>query len=153
MSSDIEIVVNERVCAGMQRQIPHLARLSQIGAVDRANLVLRIVGKGDKELLVPLPQPVLDELGHLWGRHHNRRWLFPSDIAGQTNLLALNVTIEAARRRGGQGLCRRGRRGENARRQHQEGDRGGGDPDPRQPGVVLATVKDKPSGRPQMGRP
>ena len=27
------------------------------------------------------------------------------------------------------------------------------DPDPRQPGVVLATVKDKPCGRPQEGRP
>jgi site-specific recombinase XerD len=34
----------------------------EIGAVDRANQVLRIVGKGDKERLLPLPQPVLDEL-------------------------------------------------------------------------------------------
>ena len=37
----------------------------QVGAIDRANQVLRIIGKGDKERLVPLPQPVLDELGHL----------------------------------------------------------------------------------------
>jgi integrase/recombinase XerD len=50
----------------------------EIGAIDRANLVLRIVGKGNKERLAPLPQPVLDELGCLWLTHHNRRWLFPN---------------------------------------------------------------------------
>ena len=50
----------------------------EIGAIDRANQVLRIIGKGDKERLVPLPQPVLDELGHLWRTHRNRRWLFPN---------------------------------------------------------------------------
>jgi integrase/recombinase XerD len=50
----------------------------EIGAVDRANQVLRIIGKGDKERLVPLPQPVLDQLGRLWRTHHNRRWLFPN---------------------------------------------------------------------------
>jgi integrase/recombinase XerD len=50
----------------------------EIGAIDRANLVLRIIGKGNKERLAPLPQPVLDELGCLWLTHHNRRWLFPN---------------------------------------------------------------------------
>ena len=35
----------------------------EIGAIDRANNVLRIIGKGNKERLAPLPQPVLDELG------------------------------------------------------------------------------------------
>jgi site-specific recombinase XerD len=50
----------------------------EVGAIDRANRVLRIVGKGNKERLVPLPQPVLDELGRLWRTHHNRRWLFPN---------------------------------------------------------------------------
>ena len=50
----------------------------EVGAIDRANQVLRIIGKGNKERLVPLPQPVLDELGHLWRTHHNPRWLFPN---------------------------------------------------------------------------
>ena len=50
----------------------------EIGAIDRANQVLRIIGKGNKERLAPLPQPVLDELGRLWLTHHNRRWLFPN---------------------------------------------------------------------------
>ena len=35
----------------------------EIGAIDRANQVLHIIGKGNKERLAPLPQPVLDELG------------------------------------------------------------------------------------------
>jgi integrase/recombinase XerD len=50
----------------------------EVGAIDRANQVLRIVGKGNKERLVPLPQPILDELGHLWRTHRNSRWLFPN---------------------------------------------------------------------------
>jgi integrase/recombinase XerD len=50
----------------------------EVGAIDPTNQVLRIVGKGKKERLVPLPQPILDELGHLWLTHHNRRWLFPN---------------------------------------------------------------------------
>jgi integrase/recombinase XerD len=50
----------------------------EVSAVDRANQVLRIVGKGNKQRLVPLPRPVLDELGRLWVTHHNRRWLFPN---------------------------------------------------------------------------
>ena len=40
--------------------------------------MLHIVGKGNKQRLVPLPQPVLDELGRLWRTHRNRRWLFPN---------------------------------------------------------------------------
>jgi site-specific recombinase XerD len=50
----------------------------EIAVVDRANKVLRIIGKGNKERLVPLPQPVLDALGQLWLSHHNPRWLFPN---------------------------------------------------------------------------
>jgi integrase/recombinase XerD len=50
----------------------------EIGAIDRANRVLRIIGKGNKERLVPLPQPVLDALGQVWRAHRNHRWLFPN---------------------------------------------------------------------------
>ena len=40
----------------------------EITAVYRARRLLRIIGKGDKERLVPpLPGPVLDELGRLGG--------------------------------------------------------------------------------------
>lgn len=69
----------------------------EIGAIDRANLVLRIIGKGDKERLVPLPQPVLDELGHLWLTHHNRRWLFPNHSGdAPLNNRVLSRTFAAA---------------------------------------------------------
>jgi integrase/recombinase XerD len=61
------------------------ARTLEIGAIDRANLTLHIIGKslpsrkrGDKERRVPLPQPVLAQLGRVWLTHHNRRWLFPN---------------------------------------------------------------------------
>jgi site-specific recombinase XerD len=50
----------------------------EVTAVDRARRVLRIVGKGDKERLVPLPQPTLEEFEQVWRTHHNRRWLFPN---------------------------------------------------------------------------
>jgi integrase/recombinase XerD len=67
----------------------------EISAIDRANKVLRIIGKGNKERLVPLPQPILDELGHLWRSHHNPRWLFPNrrdDAPLNTSLLADTFT-------------------------------------------------------------
>ena len=50
----------------------------EVGAIDRGRQVLRIIGKGNKERLVPLPQPILDDLGRVWLTHHNRRWLFPN---------------------------------------------------------------------------
>ena len=50
----------------------------EVGAIDRARMVLRIIGKGDKERLVPLPQPVLDDLARLWKTHRNPKWLFPN---------------------------------------------------------------------------
>ncbi len=43
--------------------------------------MLRIIGKGDKQRFVPLPQPVLEELRRLWARHRNPRWIFPN-VAG-----------------------------------------------------------------------
>ena len=50
----------------------------EIGAIDRASLTLRIIGKGNKERRVPLPQPMLAERGRVWRTHRNRRWLFPN---------------------------------------------------------------------------
>ena len=38
----------------------------EIASVDSASLLLRIIGKGDKERRVPLPQPMLDDLRRLW---------------------------------------------------------------------------------------
>jgi len=69
----------------------------QISAVDRANQVLRVIGKGNKERLVPLPQPMLDELGHVWRTHRNSRWLFPSSHRdAPLNNHVLSLTFAAA---------------------------------------------------------
>ena len=46
--------------------------------IDGNKQLLRIIGKGDKERLLPLPQPLLLKLRELWKTHHNPRWLFPN---------------------------------------------------------------------------
>jgi len=50
----------------------------EIGAIDSRNLLLRIIGKGNKERLVPLPEPMLLSLRRVWKTHKNPRWLFPN---------------------------------------------------------------------------
>jgi integrase/recombinase XerD len=50
----------------------------EVGAIDKANQVLRVIGKGNTERHVPLPQPVLDDLRKMWKSHHNPKWLFPN---------------------------------------------------------------------------
>jgi site-specific recombinase XerD len=72
----------KRIASPRQKRLPEALSEDQVrhlfSAIDRANQVLRIVGRGNKERLVPLPQPILDELGHLWRTHRNHRWLFPN---------------------------------------------------------------------------
>jgi len=71
----------------------------EISAVDRARQVLHIIGKGNKERLVPLPQPILDDLGRIWRIHHNRRWLFPNrrgDAPLSTRVLSRSFAAAAA---------------------------------------------------------
>jgi integrase/recombinase XerD len=74
----------------------------EIGAIDSANLRLRIIGKGDRERLVPLPQPVLDSLRALWKTHRHPRWLFPNHSgANSANQQVLRRTFQDAARAAG----------------------------------------------------
>lgn len=69
----------------------------EIGTIDGDNGLLRIIGKGNKERLVPLPEPMLVSLRQLWKTHKNPRWLFPTRAA--TNPVGrgtLNRTFAAA---------------------------------------------------------
>lgn len=50
----------------------------EINAVDGASCLLRIIGKGNKERIVPLPRTMLEELRALWRVHRNPRWVFPN---------------------------------------------------------------------------
>jgi integrase/recombinase XerD len=69
----------------------------EIGAVDGNNRLLRIIGKGNKERLVPLPEPMLLSLRRLWKIHANRRWLFPTRTAtGPVGRGTLTRTFTAA---------------------------------------------------------
>jgi site-specific recombinase XerD len=68
----------------------------EIGAIDSANMLLRITGKGNKQRLVPLPQPLLDDLRALWPTHRNPRWLFPKrDGSGPICRIVLGQTFRS----------------------------------------------------------
>jgi integrase/recombinase XerD len=76
----------------------------EIGTIDGDNGLLRIIGKGNKERLVPLPEPLLLKLRRLWKTHKNPRWLFPTRAA--TNPVGrgtLNRTFAAAAQAAGIG--------------------------------------------------
>src|SRR3954462_12549060 len=50
----------------------------EVTAIDTAHGVLRVIGKGDRERRVPLPEPVLNDLRPVWRHHPHPRWLFPN---------------------------------------------------------------------------
>lgn len=69
----------------------------EIGTIDGDNGLLRIIGKGNKERLVPLPEPILWNLRHLWKIHTNPRWLFPTRAGTRpVGRGTLNRTFSAA---------------------------------------------------------
>jgi len=49
-----------------------------ISAIDSKRMLLRVVGKRNKERALPLTESILDMLRELWKTHRSRRWLFPS---------------------------------------------------------------------------
>jgi integrase/recombinase XerD len=74
----------------------------EIRSVDKANLLLRVIGKGNRERHVPLPQPVRDDLRKLWLTHQNPRWLFPNRTnTGPVPPETLHATFAAAARSAG----------------------------------------------------
>jgi site-specific recombinase XerD len=74
----------------------------EIKAIDGPNFQLRIIGKGNRERLVPLPQPVLDELRGFWKTHRNPRWLFPNHSGAKpVDPQVLRLTFQDAARAAG----------------------------------------------------
>jgi site-specific recombinase XerD len=74
----------------------------EVTAIDGINGLVRVVGKGNKERRVPLPQPVRDELRRLWKTHRKPRWLCPSRSRnGPISRDALYPTFRAAAREAG----------------------------------------------------
>jgi integrase/recombinase XerD len=50
----------------------------QVTAIDKTNMVLRVIGKGNTERHVTLPQPVHEELRKIWLTHRHPQWVFPN---------------------------------------------------------------------------
>lgn len=67
----------------------------EIGAIDSANGVLHIIGKGNKERRVPRPQPVLGGMRAVWRLHRHPRWIFPSHAG--TGPLSTGVLVRTFR--------------------------------------------------------
>ena len=49
-----------------------------ITAVDSKQMVLRVIGKRNKERALPLTESILDMLRQVWKTHRSQRWIFPS---------------------------------------------------------------------------
>ena len=51
-----------------------------VTAIDKTSGVLRVVGKGNKERVVPVPKEVHEGLRRMWQAkdHRDPRWLFPN---------------------------------------------------------------------------
>jgi site-specific recombinase XerD len=74
----------------------------EVTAIDGIIGFIRVIGKGNKERQVPLPQPVLSELRSLWKTHRDKRWLFPSPRQeGPISRYALWLTFKQAVRAAG----------------------------------------------------
>ena len=49
-----------------------------VTAVDSRQMRLHVVGKGNKQRILPLTQSILEMLREVWKTHHSPKWLFPS---------------------------------------------------------------------------
>ncbi len=58
--------------------------------VDHTQMTIRVIGKGNKERLVPLTPGLLTDLRSLWTTHRNQQWLFPNK-AGTDHIDPENV--------------------------------------------------------------
>jgi integrase/recombinase XerD len=46
--------------------------------IDSERMVLRVIGKGNKEALIPFPNSLLQPMRDFWRTHKNQAWLFPA---------------------------------------------------------------------------
>ena len=54
------------------------ARKLTVPAIDSNNMIVRVIGKGNKERLLPLPPALLQALRAYWSGHRNPHLLFPN---------------------------------------------------------------------------
>jgi len=49
-----------------------------VQSIDSTQMMVRVIGKGNKERILPLPQTLLAALRSFWRTHRHPRWLFPN---------------------------------------------------------------------------
>ena len=60
-------------------------------------MIIRIIGKGNKERIVPLPESILLELRSFWLTHRNPDWLFPGNTkTGYLTTRSLRNAVKSA---------------------------------------------------------
>jgi len=71
-------------------------------SLDSKKMLVRVVGKGNRERVVPLPEGLLIRLRDFWLTHRNRDWLFPGR-GGERHIDAksLGKAFRSARARAG----------------------------------------------------
>lgn len=73
-------------------------------SVDSKRMLVRVVGKRNRERVVPLPETLLVRLRDYWLTHRNRQWLFPKRHGqGPIDRKALRRAFQSARSRAGLG--------------------------------------------------
>lgn len=74
----------------------------RVEAIDSSRMTIRVVGKGDKERLVPLPMLLLDALRAHWKTHCDPTWLFPSpEREGPVRVASAQKAFRRAREQAG----------------------------------------------------
>lgn len=66
--------------------------------IDKSTGCLKVIGKGNKERIVPIPQPVLKSLREIWKTHEHRTHLFPNlDLTNHLSSDSLSKTFAVVR--------------------------------------------------------
>jgi site-specific recombinase XerD len=69
----------------------------QVADVDSARMVLRVVGKGNKQRQIPLSAFTLEFLRAFWKMHRTQPWLFPAALQPHSPAASGHVDIENLR--------------------------------------------------------
>jgi site-specific recombinase XerD len=73
--------------------------------IDAARMLIHVIGKGDKERIVPLSHVLLDALRTYWRRHRpTKPWLFPGHGPGGRPICTKTIQVACVRARQAAGL-------------------------------------------------
>jgi integrase/recombinase XerD len=103
----IEVVINPsyQLCFSLMYALGlrvHESYTLPVSAIDSKRMVVHIIGKGNSERIVPLPEFLLRQLREFWKTHRDPFWLFPnSNGTGPMNRRSIYKAFHRARDRVG----------------------------------------------------